>query len=125
MAAAAAVLMGFNSALARIGFTNEAIASINQNQVVSTASLIGMEKDNVEQLMKIIRGGQGVPVIPVPFMAQRKFTILCYWTNRRTHLGEPITPSLFNDQAILQYGRLMSQESKNEETEGFKAPPEP
>ncbi len=72
MAAAAAALTGFNSALTRIGFTNEAIASINQNQVVSTASLIGMEKDDVEQLMKIIRGGQGVPVIPVPFMARHR-----------------------------------------------------
>jgi hypothetical protein len=104
MAAAAAALAGFNAAQTRIGFANEAIASINQNQVVSAASLIGMEKDDVEQSMKIIRGGQGVPVIPVPFMAQRKFTVLCYWTNRRTRLGEPITPGLFNDKAILQYG---------------------
>ncbi len=124
MAAAAAALAGFNAALTRIGFANEAIASMNQNQIVSTTSLIGMEKDDVEQLMKIIRGGQGAPVIPVPFMAQKKFTILCYWINRRTRLGESIAPGLFNDQAILQYGRLMVQESKDDETEGVKAPSE-
>jgi len=28
--------------------------------------------------MKIIRGGHGVPVITVPFMAQKKFALFCY-----------------------------------------------
>jgi hypothetical protein len=30
---------------------------MNQNQVNSTASLISMHKDDIEQLMKIVRGG--------------------------------------------------------------------
>jgi len=67
MAAAAAVLAGFNAALTRIGFSAEVIASVNQNQVTSTMSLIGMSKEDVKQLMKIVRGGHGVPIIPVPF----------------------------------------------------------
>jgi hypothetical protein len=45
--------------------------------------------------MKIIRRGQGAPVIVVPFMAQRKFTIFCYWVNRQIRLGESIAPGLF------------------------------
>jgi hypothetical protein len=32
----------------------EVIASINQNQVTTTALLISMEKNDVEQLMKIV-----------------------------------------------------------------------
>jgi hypothetical protein len=114
----------FGAALTRIGFSANATAAIQQNQVITTASLIGMTKEDVEQLMKIVRGGQGAPVITVPFMTQKKFTILCYWVNRRTRLGEPILAAQFNDAAILTYGRLMAQESKDEETEGVKAPAE-
>jgi hypothetical protein len=82
MAAAA-----FNQALTRIGFAADSIAAINQNQITTTASLIGMDKDDIEQLMKIIRGGQGAPVINVPFLAQKKFKIFCYWVKRRDRLG--------------------------------------
>jgi len=39
-------------------------------------------------------------------------------------LGEPILAAQFTDVAILTYGRLMAQESKDEETEGVKAPAE-
>jgi hypothetical protein len=123
-AVAAAALATFNVALTRIGFMAEAIGAMNQNRVTSTASLIGMNKDDVEQLMKIIRGGQGAPTIPVPFMAQRRFTIFCYWINRRNRLGEPIAPNLFTDQSNISYGRLMTQEDKDEETVGVKAPSE-
>jgi len=114
----------FGAALTRIGIAANATAAIQQNQVITTASLIGMTKEDVEQLMKIVRGGQGAPVITVPFMAQKKFTILCYWVNRRTRLGEPILAAQFTNAAILTYGRLMAQESKDEETEGVKAPAE-
>jgi hypothetical protein len=123
-AEAAAALAAFNATLTRIGFAADALAAMNQNQVMSTSSLIGMHKEDVEQLMKIVRGGQGAPVIVIPFMAQRKFVILCYWVSQRTRLGESIAPHLFNDQAIIQYGRLMAQEDKDDETEGVKAPPE-
>jgi hypothetical protein len=109
---AAAALAAFNATLTRIGFTANALAAMNQNQVNSTASLIGMHKDDVEQLMKILRGGQGAPIIIVPFMAQKKFVILCYFVNWRTRLSESIAPHLFNDQAIIQYGCLMAQEDK-------------
>lgn len=74
--------------------------------------------------MKIVQGGQGTPVIAVPFMAQRKFTIFCYWVNRHDRLGESITPSLLTDQAIIQYEHLMVQEDKDGETGGVKAPAE-
>jgi hypothetical protein len=53
-AIAAAVRAAFNAALTRMGFVAEAIASITQNQVTTTTSLIGMEKYDVEQLMKIV-----------------------------------------------------------------------
>jgi hypothetical protein len=105
----------FGAALMRIGFAANATAAIQQNQVVTTASLIGMTKEDVEQLMKIVCGGQGAPVITVPFMAQKKFTIFCYRVNRCTRLGEPILAQ-FTNAAILTYGRLMAQESKDEET---------
>jgi hypothetical protein len=74
----AAAPVAFNAALIRIGFSQDAVASINQNQVKVSENLIGMSKDDVEQLMKIIRGGHGVPVITVPFMAQKKFALFCY-----------------------------------------------
>ena len=50
----AAVAAAFNAALTRMDFAADAIVSVKQNQVTTTASLIGMEKDNVEQLMKIV-----------------------------------------------------------------------
>jgi hypothetical protein len=74
--AAAAAGAAFNATLTRLGFAVDAIASINQNQVTSTVSLIGMEKDDVEVLMKIVWGGQGV--LMFAFIAQKKFTIFCY-----------------------------------------------
>jgi Holliday junction resolvase len=78
----------FNAALTRIGFDADAVAAINANQITTSESLIGVTKEDVEQLMKIVRGGNGQPVVAVPFMAQKKFTILCYWINRRSLLGE-------------------------------------
>jgi hypothetical protein len=119
MAAAA-----LTAALARIGFAADAIVAIQQNQVTMTASLIGMTKEDVEQLMKIVRGGQGAPLIVVPFMAQKKFSIFCYWVNRRFRLGESTAAGQFTEAAIQAYGHLMAQESKDDETEGVKAPVE-
>jgi hypothetical protein len=120
----AAAPVAFNAALIRIGFSQDAVASINQNQVKVSENLIGMSKDDVEQLMKIIRGGHGVPVITVPFMAQKKFAMFCYWVNRRSRLGKDIAAGLFTQQAIINYGCLMAQEDKDEEIEGVKAPAE-
>jgi hypothetical protein len=114
----------FNQALTRIGFAAEPIAAINQNQITTTASLIGMDKDDIEQLMKIVRGGQGAPVINVPFLAQKKFKILCYWVNRRSRLGESIAPGQFNEQAVTNFGKLLAQENRDEETDGVKEPAE-
>jgi hypothetical protein len=114
----------FNTTLIRIGFSQDAVASINQNQVKVSENLIGMSKDDVEQLMKIIRGRHGVPVITVPFMAQKKFAMFCYWVNRRSRLGKDIAAGLFTQQAIINYGCLMAQEDKDEEIEGVKAPAE-
>jgi hypothetical protein len=59
----------FNATLTRIGFNNDAIAAINLNQIMMSESLIGMTKDDVEQLMKVIYSSQGQPVIVMPFMA--------------------------------------------------------
>jgi len=120
----AAAPAAFNAALIRIGFSQEAVASINQNQVMVSENLIGMTKDNVEQLVKIVRGGHGVPVITVPFMAQKRFATFCYWVNRRSRLGEDISSGLFTPQAVINYGHLMAQEDKDDETEGVKAPTE-
>jgi hypothetical protein len=50
----AAVAAAFNAALTRMDFAADAIVSVKRNQVTTTASLIGMEKDDVEQLMKIV-----------------------------------------------------------------------
>jgi hypothetical protein len=74
--------------------------------------------------MNIVHGGQAVPMIVVPFMAQKKFTIFCYWVNCRSRLGESIAAGLFTDQAVTSYGRLMTQESKDEDNKGVKAPAE-
>jgi len=63
-------------------------------------------------------------MIVVPFMAQKKFTIFCYWVNCRSRLGESIAAGLFTDQAVTSYGRLMTQESKDEDNKGVKAPAE-
>lgn len=53
VATVAAALAAFNTKLARIGFAAHAIASINQNQVNTIASLIEMEKEDVRHKMKL------------------------------------------------------------------------
>jgi hypothetical protein len=61
----------FNAALARIGFSQEAITALNQNQITLSSTLIGMDNNDVDQLMKVLRGTNGAPGVMVPFLAQK------------------------------------------------------
>ncbi len=61
----------FNAALARIGFSQEAITALNQNQITLSSTLIGMDNNDVDQLMRVLRGTNGAPGVMVPFLAQK------------------------------------------------------
>jgi hypothetical protein len=59
----------------------------------------------------------------VPYIAQKRLNILCYWASRRHRLNEPTDAALFNPAAIDTYGKMMAFEAKEEDTI-VKAPAE-
>ena len=61
----------FIAALARIVFSQEAIAALNQNQITLSSTLIGMDNNDVDQLMRVLHGTNGAPGVMVPFLAQK------------------------------------------------------
>jgi hypothetical protein len=75
--------------------------------------LINISEKNVEQLLKIVRTGP--PPVIVPFLAQKRLNIFCYWATKRNRLNEPIEAALFNQAAIENYGAMMALEDKDEE----------
>ncbi len=119
----AAQAVAFQAALQRIGFPQLAIDGLVANGITSTTDLIGLTDKDTSQILKIIRTGN--PPITVPYIAQKKLNIFCFWANRRQRLNEPIDPARFNQAAIDSYSRLMNFESQEEDTAAtVKAPAE-
>ncbi len=74
-----AQVIAFQAALQRMGFTQPAIAAITENGINSTQDLIGLDDKDVEQILKIIRTGP--PPILVPYIAQKRLNIMCFWVS--------------------------------------------
>jgi hypothetical protein len=69
----------------------------------------------LSKIFKIVRAGP--PPLAVPYIAQKRLNIFCFWVTRRNRLGEPIEPALFTQAAVEIYGTMMaiSKESADEE----------
>jgi len=74
--------VAFQVALTRLGFSQADVMAINNNGINSTVDLIGLNKKNTAQILKIIRAAD--PPVVVPYIAQKRLNIFCYWVNRRT-----------------------------------------
>jgi hypothetical protein len=115
--------VAYHAALSRIGFNAQAIAALQANGLDSVRDLINLEPKDIEQVLKIVRTGP--PPLAVPFLAQRRLNIFCFWATRRNHLGEAIEPALFTQAAIEIYGTMMSISSASADEENIvKAPAE-
>ena len=114
--------VAFQAALTRIGFSQAAVTAINNNGINSTVDLIGINDKDTAQILKIIRTAD--PPVIVPYIAQKRLNIFCYWVNRRTRLNEPIDAGHFNQAALDTYGRLLSFEiNQDDETATQVKPP--
>lgn len=113
--------VAFQAALQRMGLSQEATTAISANGITTAQDLIGLDEKDIEQILNIIRTGP--PPILVPYIAQKRLNIMCYWVTRRNRLNEAIDPALFNAQAITTYGKLMTYEAKEEDAI-VKAPTE-
>jgi hypothetical protein len=109
----AAQAVAFQASLTRIGFTQPAIAALENNGITSTQDLANLDKKDIEQILKIIRTGP--PPIVVPYLSQKKLNMYCYWATRRNHFNEPIEAALFNQAALETHGMMMALEAKEEE----------
>jgi hypothetical protein len=118
-----AAQVAYQAALTRIGFNAQAIAALQANGLDGVRDLINLEAKDVEQILKIVRTGP--PPLAVPYLAQKKLNIFCFWVTRRNRLGESIEPALFTQAAIETYGTMMAISSAAADEENIvKAPAE-
>jgi hypothetical protein len=108
-----AQVIAFHAALTRLGLGQPAIAALDANGLTEVQDLINLTDKDVEQLLKIVRTGP--PPVVVPFLAQKRLNIFCYWATKRDRLNEPIEPALFTQAAMETYGAMMALEDKEEE----------
>jgi hypothetical protein len=111
--------VAFQAVLTRIGFNQQSIAALNANGVLSIQDLINLLDKDTAQILKIIR--MGTPPVLVPYLAQKRLHIFCYWATRRNHLNEALTPALFDQDAINMYGTMMALSTQEKEL--FVKPP--
>jgi hypothetical protein len=111
----AAEAVAFQGALTRLGFNADSSAALNANGITSVRDLINLDSKDVEHILKIIRTGP--PPVPVPYLAQKRLNIFCYWATRRDCLNETIDAARFNDAAMTQYGSMLalSEQAKDED----------
>ena len=113
----------FQQALSTYGFSQPAILAIVANGLTNSQDLVSIESKDIENIMKIVRA-RTVPPMLVPYMAQKRLNILCYWVNRRHRLMESIDINEFTPEAADAFGRLMTFEAQEEETSSVKPPSE-
>jgi hypothetical protein len=106
--------VAFRDILQMLGFQQNAIAALNSNGLGTTQDLVGLTDKDVEQILKIICPGP--PPVNVPYLAQKRLNIFCYWATRCHHLNEAIEPKLLNHAQVDSYGRMMSLMTQDEET---------
>ena len=106
--------LGFSqAALNRLGFSQAAIIALNNNGLNTSADLVGLNEKDTAQILKIVR--TAVPPVIVPYIAQKRLNIFCYWVNRCTRLNEIIDSGNFNQAALDSYGRLLAFEANQDE----------
>ncbi len=103
----------FQAALQRIGFGLAAITALENNGLDSVHDLINLDAKDIEQLLKIVRAGP--PAVVVPFLAQKRLNIFCFWATKRNRLNEPTDAALFTQAAIETYGATMALIEKDED----------
>jgi hypothetical protein len=103
----------FQAVLQRIGFGPAAITALENNGLDSVHDLINLDAKDIEQLLKIVRAGP--PAVVVPFLAQKRLNIFCFWATKRNRLNEPIDAALLTQDAIETYGATMALIKKNED----------
>jgi len=113
--------VAFQAVLSRIGFSQAAVAAMNNNGLNSTTDLIGINDKDTAQILKIIR--TATPPVIMSCIAQKQFNIFCYWVNRRTRLNENIDAGNFNQAALDNYGRLLSFEANQEDESATQVKP--
>ena len=94
---------------------------MNANGLNTMTDLIGLNYKDTAQILKIIRTAE--PPVVVPYIAQKRLNIFCYWVNRRSRLGETIEAASFNQAALDAYGRLMSFENNQDEEPATQVKP--
>lgn len=87
-----AQVVAFNAALTRIGFTTQSIAGLLANGITEVHDLINLTDKDTAQILKIVRAGP--PALVVPYLAQKRLDIFCYWATRRNRLNEALDPAL-------------------------------
>jgi hypothetical protein len=65
----------------------------------------------------------GVAPVLIPYIAQKRLNIFCFWKNRRHRLNEPIAAALFTQAVLDQYGRLMMFEEQEDDAATTVKPP--
>jgi len=108
-----AQVVAFNAALTRIGFNAQAVASLNANGLTLVPDLINLNEKDIAQVLKIVRAGP--PALVVPYLAQKKLEIFCFWASRQNRLNEPLDPALFTQPAINTYGAMMALSTQEED----------
>jgi hypothetical protein len=111
---------GFLATLVAFRFYPDAIQGLTNNGLLSTHDLIGLTARDIEKIMKIIRIGP--PVVVVPYLAEKNLTILTYWVNRRNRLQESINPILFDAEELEASSKLMNAEAKDKDDSDVKPP---
>jgi hypothetical protein len=118
-----AAQVAYQAALNRIGFNAQGIAALQANGLDSVRDLINLDAKDIEQILKIVRVGP--PPLTVPYLAQKRLNIFCFWATRRNRLGESIEPALFNQAAVETYGSMMAISSASADEDNIvKAPAE-
>ncbi len=105
--------VAFQAALTRLGFNAQSIAGLNANGVQSVEDLINLTDKDTAQILKIVRAGP--PPIIVPYLAQKRLDIFCFWATRRNRLNEPLNPVLFDQVTMNTYGSMMALSTQEED----------
>jgi hypothetical protein len=115
--------LDFRALLQRFGFSKDGVQGIIDNGVHTTGDLIGIDSDDIENIVKLIRASRTPPMV-VSYIAQKRLSVLMFWTNRRRRLGESILASDFTLQAAEEASRLMAFEDQEDDTTSVKPPTE-
>jgi hypothetical protein len=116
-----AAIASFRAALDRLGFSQAATEAMIANGFNTTEDTLNLTDKDIEQVLKIIRTGP--PVVVVPFLAQKRLKTFSFWATRRRRLGESITAHHFTNPVLEQYTNMMNIVDKDDDT-AVKAPGE-